>query len=180
MGQVKTTVQGNHLGGRKKNYKSNTGCNFLEPWVLYEYHKCCGCKGITSMVMGGKMLEYARERNERGMTGLEYARRESRDRSKWKLSCCDLTLGIRDSFKVHNKWPLDNRWSSITLVHHTWRTTEHPGVHVSWSVCPGHACVCRPRGKHVTGAAKWMGKSSSLGWLDSWNTERENFGCHEW
>ncbi len=38
------------------------------------------------------MLEYVRERGERIMRGLEHARRECKDRNKWRLFCHGHTL----------------------------------------------------------------------------------------
>ncbi len=55
-----------------------------------------GARGRPPMKWGDRMLEHVRERGERRMKGLGNARRECKDRNKWRLFCCDhpLTGGV--------------------------------------------------------------------------------------
>ncbi len=44
-------------------------------------------RGQLPVKCGDRVLEYMRERQERRMKGLEHARRECKDRNKWRLFC---------------------------------------------------------------------------------------------
>ncbi len=44
-----------------------------------------GVRGQPPVKWGNRVLEYVRERGERRMRGFEHARREYKDRNKWRL-----------------------------------------------------------------------------------------------
>ena len=52
-----------------------------------------GVRGGVPVKWDDRVLEYLRERNERGVRSLEQARRECKDRSKWGLFCRGHPLG---------------------------------------------------------------------------------------
>ncbi len=52
-----------------------------------------GARGRPVVKCVDRMLEYVREMGERRMTGLQHARRECKDRNKWRLFYCGHPLG---------------------------------------------------------------------------------------
>ncbi len=46
-----------------------------------------GARGRPSVKWGDRVLEHVRKRGERRVRGLEHARRECKDRNKWRLFC---------------------------------------------------------------------------------------------
>ncbi len=55
-----------------------------------------GARGLPPVEWRDRVLDYVRERGEIRIRGLEHARRECKDRNKWRLFCRGhpLTVGV--------------------------------------------------------------------------------------
>ncbi len=62
-----------------------TAENVMTKRVYMSMVDVVGARGRPPVKCGDRVLEYVRERGERKMIGLEHARRECKDRNKWRL-----------------------------------------------------------------------------------------------